>query len=75
MECYPAGIDSRNARWRGNNHPLCRVFMQIMEKGCFACARLPREKNIAPGVLNKVVGEFQFMVWGSHSSPGHALIL
>jgi hypothetical protein len=46
--------------------------MQIMEKGCFACARFTRQKNIAAGVLNKVVGELQFTVCGGHSFPGHA---
>jgi len=40
--------------------------MQIMEKGCFACASFTRQKNIASGVLNKVVGELQFMVCGGH---------
>jgi len=46
--------------------------MQIMEKGCFAGARFTRQKNIAASVLNKVVGELQFMVCGGHSFPGHA---
>jgi hypothetical protein len=72
MECYSAGVDSRNTGWSGDNHPLRRVLMQIMEKGCFACARSTRQKNIAASVLNKVVGELQFMVCGGHSFPGHA---
>jgi len=46
----------------GDNHPLCRVFLQIMEKGGFAGTRFARQKNIAAGVPDKVIGELQFMV-------------
>jgi hypothetical protein len=72
MEGYSAGVDSRNTGWSGDNHPLCRAFMQILEKGCFAGARFTCQKNIAAGVLDKVVDELQFIVCGGHSFPGHA---
>ena len=71
MECYPAGVDSRNTGWSSDNHPLHRVLMQIMEKSCFACACFARQKNIAASVLNKVVGKLQFMVCGGHGFPDH----
>jgi len=45
--------------------------MQIMEKGCFAGARFTCQKNIAVSVLNKVVGELQFMVYGGHGFSAH----
>ena len=72
MECYPAGVESRNTGWCGDNHPLCRALPHIMEKGCFAGARFTRQKNITVSVLNKVVGKLQFMVCGGHSFPDHA---
>jgi hypothetical protein len=66
MECYPAGVESRNTGWSRDNHPLHRVLMQILEKSCFAGARFTCQKNIAVSVLNKVVGKLQFMVYGGH---------
>ncbi len=69
MKCYPAGVESSDTGWSGDNHPLCRVLPQIMKKGCFAGTRFTCQKNIAVSVLNKVVGKLQFMVCGGHSFP------
>ncbi|MBW1671577.1 MAG: hypothetical protein JRJ43_09770 [Deltaproteobacteria bacterium] len=43
-----------------------------MEKCCFAGPRFTRQKNIAAGILDKVVGELQFMVYEGHSFFGYA---
>ena len=72
MECYPAGVESRNTGWSGNKHPLRSVLLHIMEKGCFAGAGFTRQKNIAASVLNEVVGKLQFMVCGGHGFLGYA---
>jgi len=58
VKSYSSGVDSCNTGWSGNNHPLRRIFLNIMEKGCLTGTGFTRQKNITAGVLNKVIGEF-----------------
>ena len=62
MECDAAGVDGGHAGRGGDNHSFCRILFQLMQKGGFAGTGLTRQKYIAPRVLNKVAGQFQFMV-------------
>jgi len=66
MECYASGIESRDTGWRGDNHPLCRVSLKIVEKGSLTGAGFTCQENIATSVLDEVACELQFIVCESH---------
>ncbi len=62
MQGNPAGIDGRYPGGRSNNQSFGGVFTQVAQKGSFAGSRLTGEKDIAVGMLDKIMGQPQFVI-------------
>ena len=58
VEGGAARIDGSNASGRKDDHPLCVLAAQVVQKGCLARAGLARQEEAVTGLGDNLVGNF-----------------